>query len=113
MIFGANFDIGKPSEEDLDSLDSEVARKILKSIDCTKRKSFTRMFSSASADAQDLLRKLLIFNPLKRITVEEALEHPFVADFHYPEEEKKCKRAVHIPINDNIKLSRHDYREAL
>jgi serine/threonine protein kinase len=32
--------------------------------------------------ALDLLRKLLVFNPKKRLTVEEALAHPYMQDFH-------------------------------
>lgn len=32
--------------------------------------------------ALDLLRKMLVFNPHNRITVEEALRHPYLKDFH-------------------------------
>jgi len=38
--------------------------------------------------ALDLIRKLLVFNPKNRLTVEEALEHPYLKDFHCPEEGK-------------------------
>jgi serine/threonine protein kinase len=36
----------------------------------------------ASPDAIDLLTKMLVFNPAKRITVEDALSHPFLKDLH-------------------------------
>ncbi|CAN0310850.1 unnamed protein product, partial [Discosporangium mesarthrocarpum] len=32
--------------------------------------------------ALDLLSKMLVFNPAKRITVGEALEHPYLRDLH-------------------------------
>lgn len=34
----------------------------------------------------DFLRKLLVFNPKQRLTAEEALEHPYLKDFHDPSE---------------------------
>ncbi len=37
--------------------------------------------------ALDLLKKLLIFDPNKRITIEEALKHPFLEALHCPEDE--------------------------
>jgi len=37
--------------------------------------------------AIDLLRKLLTFDFTKRITVEEALKHPYLAELHFPEDE--------------------------
>jgi serine/threonine protein kinase len=37
--------------------------------------------------ALDLLERLLAFNPVKRITVEEALKHPYLEPYHDPEDE--------------------------
>ena len=35
----------------------------------------------------DLLKKLLIFDPIKRITVDEALAHPYLQALHCAEDE--------------------------
>ena len=32
--------------------------------------------------ALDLLKRMLVFNPKNRISVEEALQHPYMKDFH-------------------------------
>lgn len=50
-------------------------------------KQFEKLFSKASKEAIDLLRKLLTFDFTKRITVEEALKHPYLAELHFPEDE--------------------------
>ena len=42
------------------------------------------MFPDASAQAIDLLERMLQFNPTKRITVEDALAHPYLAQLHNP-----------------------------
>lgn len=40
--------------------------------------------------ALDLLERLLAFDPARRITVEEALEHPYLAIWHDPNDEPEC-----------------------
>lgn len=39
----------------------------------TKRKSYSQLFGNMSEEGLDLLKKLLTFNPKKRITIDEAL----------------------------------------
>ena len=61
----------------------------------------------------DLHRRLLEFNPEKRITAEEALRHPYLAQFHNPADEPSCDHIITIPINDNTKYTIQEYREKL
>ena len=60
-----------------------------------------------------MLGKLLLFNPKKRLTAEEALEHPYVADFHNVEEEIVCDHKIRIPVDDNVKYGQEDYKRKL
>lgn len=50
------------------------------------------MFSNCSEECLDLIRKLLTFNPNKRITIEEALKHPYLKDFYNTEDEIEMGR---------------------
>jgi p38 MAP kinase len=45
------------------------------------------MFKGASHEAIDLLKGMLQFNPKKRLTVDEALAHEFLAPFRDPTKE--------------------------
>ncbi|XP_075437657.1 mitogen-activated protein kinase 15-like, partial [Ascaphus truei] len=65
------------------------------------------------ADARDLLKKLLIFNPDKRLTAEEALQHPYVKRFHSPARETALDYDVILPVDDDIQLSVAEYRNKL
>ena len=46
-----------------------------------------RQFPKAPPTAIDLLSKMLQIHPKRRITVEQALSHPFLASLHSPEDE--------------------------
>ena len=80
-----------------------------------KKKNIMQTVSKFTNDevAIDLLLKLLQFNPKKRLTAEEALEHPYVADFHNKEEEIICDHKIEIPLDDNNKFTREEYRQKL
>jgi len=104
---------GRPSKDDIEAIQSEFAGTMLENLPDTEPRSLQNMYPNASEDAIDLLQNLLAFNPDKRIGAEDSLKHPYVAQFHNPEEELSCEKEIHIPINDNKKLSVAAYRDEL
>jgi len=104
---------GRPSKEDIDAIQSEFAAQMLENLPEPNERGLESMYPNADGDAHDLLKKLLMFNPDKRITVEESLAHPYVTQFHNPEEELSCGKSIHIPIDDNKKLTVAAYRDEL
>lgn len=106
---------GKPTKEDIASVQSDLAATMLETIVATKTKSFKSMFPKCDPLELDLLSRLLSFNPNKRITIEEALRHPYVSEFHdqYEETEIVCEKPIRIPIDDNVKYTVKEYRQKL
>lgn len=104
---------GKPSIKDVEALESNLASNILSSINSIKRRGFQAFFPNASDEALDLLRKLLVFNPKERYTVDDALGHPYLKDFKGTEPENKFNGIISVAMNDNKKFSIREYREAL
>jgi mitogen-activated protein kinase 15 len=105
--------IGKPKAEDIDSVESPHAATILTSINVSKKRSFQSYFTNASETALDFLRRLLVFNPNHRLTVEEALKHKYLEQFSSPEEEIVCDHLIGIPMDDNTKFTVKEYRDAI
>lgn len=53
---------------------------------------FSRQFPGTPRPALDLLRKMLQIHPRKRITVDQAIAHPFFSQLHSPQDEPVAKR---------------------
>lgn len=104
---------GRPTAEDIEAIKSPFAATLLESLPDSKPKALSDLFPHASEEALDILRLMLQFNPNKRLTAEEALKHPFVAQFHNPDEETVCEREIKIAIDDDHKYSIADYRNQL
>jgi len=104
---------GRPTAEDVAAIKSPFAATMLESLPPSRPRSLTEIFPTASAEALDLMRMCLQFNPEKRCSAEEAIRHPYVAQFHNPDDEPVAARAVQILIDDNTKYSAADYRERL
>ncbi|CAO3616563.1 unnamed protein product [Mucor hiemalis] len=79
--------LGTPTMDDFYGIKSRRARDYIRSLPFKKRIPFARLFPNANPSAVDLLEKLLTFNPTKRITVEEALKHPYLEPYHDPDDE--------------------------
>lgn len=73
----------------------------------------TLLGKNTSRVVVSLINSLLIFNPTKRLTAEEALEHEYISVFHDPEQEIVLSRDIVMPFSDDVRLSVEDYRNKL
>lgn len=104
---------GRPTPEDIEAIKSPFAATMLESLPTGRSRPLNEMFPTASVEALDLLRLCVQFNPQKRPSASDGLRHPYVLQFHNPEDEFDCDRPIRIPIDDNTKLTVQDYRDRL
>lgn len=104
---------GTPKLEDIEAIQSPLAISMLGSLPPTKPKQLANVFSMASEDALDLIKGLLQINPHKRLTVEQALEHPYVRVFHNLKDEPARAKEIDIELDDYTKYKPQKYREEL
>ncbi|ORY05440.1 Pkinase-domain-containing protein [Basidiobolus meristosporus CBS 931.73] len=79
--------VGTPEDSVLDEMGSERARMYIRSLPKMTRIPFSQLYPHASPLALDLLGRFLEFDPRKRITIEEALAHPYLKAYHNPDNE--------------------------
>jgi len=53
---------------------------------------FSTLFPAANPDALHLLNQLLAFDPSRRVTVEDALEHRYLSVWHDASDEPICEQ---------------------
>uniref|UniRef100_A0A8C9SSX2 Mitogen-activated protein kinase 15 n=1 Tax=Scleropages formosus TaxID=113540 RepID=A0A8C9SSX2_SCLFO len=106
--------IPHPTAEDVCSIKSEYGASVIQRMMLRPQGSLENILpSSVPPDALDLLRCLLVFNPEKRLTAEQALQHPYVSKFHNPAKEPSLDYDVILPVDDDVQLSVTQYRNKL
>ena len=79
--------LGTPTDEELEFISASKARSYIKALPWAPAPNLMKMFPGANPEAVDLLQKMLQFDPRKRITVEQALQHPWLRELHNPQAE--------------------------
>lgn len=80
--------LGQPNRQFLQSFNEGRMANIFSRLDHQNTEGrFEEVFSDKDPLALDLLRKMLIYDPEKRITIEGALDHDFIGDLHYEPDE--------------------------
>lgn len=82
--------LGTPNEETLRRIGSPRAQEYVRNLPFMPKKPFPSLFPNANPDALDLLDKMLAFDPSSRISVEQALEHPYLQIWHDASDEPDC-----------------------
>ena len=72
------------------------------------KKNLKTKFPGSSDDSLDLLDKMLKFNPNKRITVNQALNHQFFADIKDPKKEVEADFNLEFEFekDDNLTMEK-------
>lgn len=104
-----------PNNEDINTVCvSGIGSSMIRNAAVQPHVPLTSLLDSETPnDALELINELLVFNPLNRLTADDALSHHYVAKFHDPSTEPTMTASVIIPINDDIRVSVDDYRNKL
>ncbi|XP_076768365.1 mitogen-activated protein kinase 15 isoform X2 [Arvicanthis niloticus] len=103
-----------PSMEELQGLGSDYSTLILQNLGSRPRQTLDALLPpDTPPEALDLLKRLLAFAPDKRLSAEQALQHPYVQRFHCPDREWTRGSDVRLPVHEGDQLSAPEYRNRL
>lgn len=74
--------LGTPDDAALDAIQDPRAVAFLRRMDEEEGTAWGEVFPDASEQALDLLSQLLVFDPARRLSVRDALKHPWLASLH-------------------------------
>jgi len=104
--------LGKLSDDELNFVTSEKAKRFMRKLPEKPRILLNQQFPGTPSNAIDLLSKMLTIHPAKRITIDEALSHPFLSSLHSPEDEPVCESNFDFSF-ENEKLHRVRLQELI
>lgn len=104
---------GKTPTTDLTFVTNRKACAYILSMPDTAPASLAVKFPLASPAACDLLAGLLHLNPANRLTVEQALQHPWLQPFHVAEQEQTAAKPVDLAAIEDARLTRQSMQELL
>lgn len=89
--------IGSPTKDDLHYLNPELASLVVEQFSGHEPQEWRQILPHATENEIDLISKMLLWNPSKRISIEEALKHNYFEQLHDPDDEPTT-----TPINVTI-----------
>lgn len=106
--------MGRPPADDLDFVTSERAKAFISSLPPSKPIEMSDLFPAHKNEntAFDLIRRMLDFHPTRRITIEEALCHPFMTSLHNAEDEPVANFTFDFAFEDE-ELSRERVQQLI
>lgn len=103
--------LGTPSSEDIKFISDPKALQYLKSFPETKKADLQEMYKGSSSEAIDFISKLVVFDPKKRLTADEALAHPYLAKVRDKNKEKVAAELIVLEFEKEGEIEEDRLRE--
>ncbi|XP_029470967.1 mitogen-activated protein kinase 12 [Rhinatrema bivittatum] len=99
---------GTPTQDFVQKLQSPDAKNYIKSLPKVQKKDFAAVLRYANPMAVNLLEKMLVLDPEKRITAAAALAHPYFEQFRDVDEETETE--PYDDTFDNVELPLDEWK---
>lgn len=104
--------LGTPNKEDLPYRVAEKTWKMLQK-NILKKQNFADLYPNFDATAIDLLENMLLYNPEKRFTALQCLNHPYFSEINHKESLiQECKEVFDWSF-DNVNYTKESLQKAI
>ncbi|GMF23962.1 unnamed protein product [Phytophthora lilii] len=104
--------VGSPSEDSLDFITNPKAKRFILRQPKKPKVPLSSVYPRATPQCLDLLEKMLVFDPRKRITIQEALAHPYLSLVRDRSVEKTCPTPFDFAF-ENTDLTKQKLQELI
>ncbi|KAG5293300.1 mitogen-activated protein kinase [Histoplasma capsulatum G186AR] len=92
--------LGTPPDDVIETICSVNTLQFVQSLPKRERQPLSNKFQNADPLAIDLLERMLVFDPKKRITAGDSLAHEYLAPYHDPTDEPVADEKFDWSFND-------------
>ena len=103
--------LGTPGADDVAFVTDPKALQYLKTFPESKKVEIKSLYKGSNEEAIDFISKLVVFNPKKRMTVDQALNHPYLNKVRDKKKEKLAESAIDLDFEKEGELSEERLRE--
>ncbi|KAL3660153.1 hypothetical protein V7S43_014686 [Phytophthora oleae] len=104
--------VGSPSEDSMDFITNPKAKRFILRQPKKPKVPLSTVYPRATPQCLDLLEKMLVFDPRKRITIQEALDHPYLSMVRDRSVEKTCPTPFDFAF-ENTDLTKQKLQELI
>ena len=106
--------LGNPSSKLVNQIENEKNKEFVLQLPKREGKKFEDLFKGANPLAIDLLKKMLTYDPADRITVAEALKHPYLKQLHFPDDEPVTQLVSAFDFDfEKYSLGKEDFKDLI
>jgi serine/threonine protein kinase len=104
---------GTPDAETMEMISNENAKKYIESLEVKPKTPMKELIPYHDEKALDLIDQLLEFNSNRRISIDEAIKHPYLESLHDPEDEPVFEGSIDFDFENDPNLTLEDVKKLI